>query len=150
MNVRRTILVIVNMILLLILALRLTSVAENERPHVEIPTHEIDVARAKAAPRKIAEASSGHRSLFRQRNFVAAKAAPPVAPAEERPLFRVVGILHGDEEQMAIIAPSDGHGIRRLRVGQEHAGWRLVELTARMATFRHDEQVAQLTLTAAK
>lgn len=151
MIVRRTAFVIVNIVLLTALGLQLTSRGEVKRANMPRRADKLSAALPRSVPpMNTRQAFSEQPPLFRIRHNVVDNRAQSVVPKDDRPPFQLVGILHGDEGRIVVVAGSKEGEVRRLRVGQEHSGWRLVDMTPRVATFRREESLANLSLAASK
>lgn len=89
------------------------------------------------------------------RNLFSTKRQPPPlddAPADgdvQAGALELVlsGVVIADEHRVAILNDPAGQQVIRLAPGETHAGWRLVDLDARSATFRRGAEESRLTLT---
>jgi general secretion pathway protein N len=82
---------------------------------------------------------------------VAPAAVPKVAavpkPREpERPQLTLVGTVAGDDEGFGIFLDQSTKVVFRLKVGQDHQGWKLRSVQGREATLEKDHQVVPLAL----
>ena len=69
------------------------------------------------------------------------------APAPRTPLrLRLEGIAVTAENQVAVLRDQGNNQLVQLSVGMTHSNWLLEELTSTSATFRRDDDVAELTL----
>ena len=75
---------------------------------------------------------------------VAKPAPPPKPPEEERPQLSLVGTVAGGDQRFGIFVDQTSKAALRLRVGDEHHGWRLRAVQGREATFARDQQTIVL------
>jgi general secretion pathway protein N len=75
---------------------------------------------------------------------VAAKAPPPKVP--ERPQLSLVGTIASGEEGFGIFLDQATKTALRLKVGEDHNGWRLQSIRAREVTLEKDKQTSVLSL----
>jgi len=69
------------------------------------------------------------------------------APAPRTPLrLRLEGIAIAADKRVAVLRGQGNNQLVQLSVGMTHNNWLLEELTSTSATFRRDEDVAELTL----
>ena len=83
--------------------------------------------------------------------FFSKREMPPEAvaraPAPRTPLrLRLEGIAVTAENQVAVLRDQGNNQLVQLSVGMTHSNWLLEELTSTSATFRRDDDVAELTL----
>jgi general secretion pathway protein N len=75
--------------------------------------------------------------------------APPEPPAPEQPQLKLVGVVHGAKEDMAIFFDQTGRSVVRLHVGETNdAGWTIKSVDLRAATLEKNSQVVTLELPA--
>jgi hypothetical protein len=77
--------------------------------------------------------------------------APPPAETQEEPpppplTLVLSGVATGPGVEMAILVDPSDHGVKRMRTGDEHDGWRLERIDRVSATFRRGEEEEVLTL----
>ncbi len=73
---------------------------------------------------------------------------PPPPPAEpEKPLFTLVGVVHGAEADVGLFLDQSGK-ILRLRIGQEQEGWVVRSVEVRKTVLQKDSQQVMLELPA--
>jgi hypothetical protein len=82
---------------------------------------------------------------------VAPAAVPKVVavpkPSEpERPQFTLVGTIASDDEGFGIFLDQSTKAVFRLKVGEDHQGWKLRSVQGREATLEKDQQVVSLAL----
>ena len=76
---------------------------------------------------------------------VAKPPAPPPQPLRvERPQLSLVGTVTGGDQSFGIFVDQASKAALRLRVGEEHHGWRLRAVQGREATFARDQQTIVL------
>ncbi len=69
------------------------------------------------------------------------------APAPRTPLrLRLEGIAIAADNRVAVLRDQGSNQLVQLSVGMTHNNWLLEELTSMSATFRRDDDVAELTL----
>ena len=69
---------------------------------------------------------------------------PPKPPQDERPQLSLVGTVTGGDQSFGIFVDQTSKAALRLRVGEEHHGWRLRAVQGREATFARDQQTIVL------
>jgi hypothetical protein len=69
---------------------------------------------------------------------------PPKLPEEESPQLLLVGTVAGGDQRFGIFVDQTSKAALRLRVGDEHHGWRLRAVRGREATFARDQQTIVL------
>ncbi len=75
--------------------------------------------------------------------------APPEPPAPEQPQLKLVGVVHGAKEDMAIFFDQTGRSVVRFHVGETNdAGWTIKSVDLRAATLVKNSQVVTLELPA--
>lgn len=75
--------------------------------------------------------------------------APPPAPeAPEQPQMTLVGVVHGDKQNIGVFVDQTGQSVLRLRVGQEERGWVVHSVDVRAATLQKDSRMVKLALPA--
>ena len=85
------------------------------------------------------------RPLFASNRRPPAQAAPVVAP--ERPLgLALSGTVLSDQSRFALVRPTEGGAIQRLKIGDRVSGWTLVAVEADRVTFRRQGDERQLIL----
>jgi len=147
MTARRVTLAACNLVLLLVL---LSILRAEPQGIAAVHLVAADPARLSRLPQTEAPSSPGPvaaKALFRTPRpvvKVALNDQPPL-PAP-KPSFWLVGVMWGETDRFAIIQPSRNAPIRRVRVGEMVERWRLDCLTARVATFRMDDQSVPLDL----
>ena len=72
------------------------------------------------------------------------KPPPPKSPQEERPQLSLVGTVTGGDQSFGIFVDQTSKAALRLRVGDDHHGWRLRAVQGREATFARDQQTIVL------
>lgn len=77
---------------------------------------------------------------------VVAKAPPPKVP--ERPQLSLVGTIASGEEGFGIFLDQATKTALRLKVGEDHNGWRLQSIRGREVTLEKDQQTSVLSLPA--
>lgn len=77
---------------------------------------------------------------------VAAKASPPKMP--ERPQLSLVGTIASGEEGFGIFLDQATKAALRLKVGEDHHGWKLQSIRGREVTLEKDQQTSVLSLPA--
>jgi hypothetical protein len=82
---------------------------------------------------------------------VAPAAAPKVAavpkPTEpERPQFTLVGTIASEDEGFGIFLDQSTKAVFRLKVGEDHQGWKLRSIQGREAILEKEQQVVPLAL----
>jgi general secretion pathway protein N len=75
---------------------------------------------------------------------VAKQPPPPKSPQEERPQLSLVGTVAGGDQSFGIFVDQASKAALRLRVGEEHQGWKLRAVQGREATFARDRQTIVL------
>ena len=83
--------------------------------------------------------------------FFSKRLMPPEAvaraPAPSTPLrLRLEGIAIAGDNRVAVLRDQGNNQLVQLSVGMTHNNWLLEELTSMSATFRRDDDVAELTL----
>ncbi len=83
--------------------------------------------------------------------FFSKREMPPEAvaraPAPRTPLrLRLEGIAIAADNRVAVLRDQGNNQLVQLSVGMTHNNWLLEELTSMSATFRRDDDVAELTL----
>jgi hypothetical protein len=73
-------------------------------------------------------------------------AAVPKPREPERPQLTLVGTVASDEEGFGIFLDQSTKVVFRLKVGQDHQGWKLRSVQGREATLEKDQQVVPLAL----
>lgn len=73
-------------------------------------------------------------------------AAVPKPREPERPQLTLVGTIASDEEGFGIFLDQSTKVVFRLRVGENHQGWKLRSVQGREATLEKDQQVIPLAL----
>ena len=69
---------------------------------------------------------------------------PATSPQEERPQLSLVGTVTGGDRSFGIFVDQTSKAALRLRVGDDHHGWRLRAVQGREATFARDQQTIVL------
>jgi hypothetical protein len=77
---------------------------------------------------------------------VQAPPPPPKLPRAERPQLSLVGTVGGGEESFAIFVDQATKAALRLRIGEDHQGWKLRAVQGREATLERDQQTTILSL----
>lgn len=77
---------------------------------------------------------------------IAAKAPPPKVP--ERPQLSLVGTIASGEEGFGIFLDQATKTALRLKIGEDHHGWKLQSIRGREVTLEKDQQTSVLTLPA--
>lgn len=75
---------------------------------------------------------------------VARPPSPPIPPREERPQLSLVGTIAGSDQSFGIFVDQASKAPLRLRVGDEHQGWKLRAVQGREATLTRDQQTIVL------
>ncbi|MGN7127633.1 hypothetical protein [Methylorubrum thiocyanatum] len=114
----------------------------------------VDPARSSRLPSPDGPAVSAPitaKTLFRVPKPVvkAASNDQPSLPAPKPP-FWLVGIVWGETDRFAIVQSSRTGPIHRVRAGETVDRWRLEHMTARVATFRMNDQSVPLDLQRAR
>jgi hypothetical protein len=73
-------------------------------------------------------------------------AAVPKPREPERPQLTLVGTVASDDEGFGIFLDQSTKVVFRLKVGQDHQGWKLRSVQGREATLEKDQQVVPLAL----
>ncbi len=78
------------------------------------------------------------------------QASAPAEPAPpERPQLKLVGVVHGAKDDMAIFFDQAGKSVVRLHVGEANeAGWKIKSVDLRAATLEKDNEAVTLALPA--
>jgi general secretion pathway protein N len=71
---------------------------------------------------------------------------PPKPPRVERPQLSLVGTVAGEEESFGIFVDQTNKATVRLKIGEDHQGWRLRAVQGREATLERDQQTTILSL----
>jgi general secretion pathway protein N len=114
--------------------------ARHGNPLWEVPFESLSVTRERPV------FSSSRRPPPAPVTEVAVAKLPPPKPAQEQhPLqLSLVGTVSGGDRSVGIfVDPATKSGLR-LRIGDEHQGWRLRAVQGREATFARDEQTVVL------
>lgn len=80
-------------------------------------------------------------------NPVIAKAPPP-PKVPERPQLSLVGTIASDDEGFGIFLDQTTKAALRLKVGEDHHGWKLESIRGREVTLQKDQQTSVLSLPA--
>lgn len=75
-----------------------------------------------------------------------AKAPPPPPKAPERPQLSLVGTIASGEEGFGIFLDQASKAALRLKVGEDHQGWKLQSIRGREVTLEKDRQTVVLSL----
>jgi hypothetical protein len=75
-----------------------------------------------------------------------APAPPPKPPRVERPQLSLVGTVDGGEESFAIFVDLTTKAALRLKIGDDHQGWKLRSVQGRDVTLERDRQTTILSL----
>ncbi len=75
-----------------------------------------------------------------------AKALTPPPKVPERPQLSLVGTIASDEEGFGIFLDQATKTALRLKVGEDHRGWKLQSIRGREVTLEKDQQSAVLSL----
>jgi hypothetical protein len=75
-----------------------------------------------------------------------AKAPPPPPKVPERPQLSLVGTIASGEEGFGIFLDQATKAALRLKVGEDHQGWKLQSIRGREVTLEKDRQTAVLSL----
>jgi hypothetical protein len=73
-------------------------------------------------------------------------AAVPKPREPERPQLTLVGTIASDDEGFGIFLDQSTKAVFRLKVGEDHQGWKLRSVQGREATLEKDQQVVPLAL----
>lgn len=73
-------------------------------------------------------------------------APPPPPPRVERPSLSLVGTVAGDSESFGIFVDRSTSTALRLKLGEDHQGWRLRTVRGRDVTLERDKHTVVLTL----
>ena len=78
---------------------------------------------------------------------VAPPPPPPKSPRAERPLLSLVGTIVADDDQsFGIFLDQTTRASLRLKIGEDHLGWKLRSVHGREATFERDQQITILSI----
>ncbi len=72
--------------------------------------------------------------------------APPPPKVPERPQLSLVGTIASGEEGFGIFLDQTTKAALRLKVGEDHHGWKLESIRGREVTLEKDQQTTVLTL----
>jgi hypothetical protein len=116
-----------------------------ERARSGNPLWEIPLAVLTSTRERPVFSSSRRPPPVAVRQVAAAKPPPPPKPPQdERPQLSLVGTVTGGDQSFGIFVDQTSKAALRLRVGEEHQGWRLRAVQGREATFARDEQTIVL------
>jgi hypothetical protein len=72
---------------------------------------------------------------------------PPKPPRIERPQLSLVGTIVADDDQsFGIFVDQTTKAALRLKIGEDHLGWKLRSVYGREATFERDQQITILSI----
>jgi hypothetical protein len=72
---------------------------------------------------------------------------PPRSPRAERPQLSLVGTIVADDDQsFGIFVDQTTRASLRLKIGEDHLGWKLRSVYGREATFERDQQITILSI----
>jgi hypothetical protein len=72
---------------------------------------------------------------------------PPKSPRAERPQLSLVGTIVADDDQsFGIFVDQTTRASLRLKIGEDHLGWKLRSVYGREATFERDQQITILSI----
>jgi general secretion pathway protein N len=72
---------------------------------------------------------------------------PPKSPRAERPQLSLVGTIVADDDQsFGIFLDQTTRASLRLKIGEDHLGWKLRSVHGREATFERDQQITILSI----
>jgi len=70
----------------------------------------------------------------------------PKPKEPERPQVSLVGTISGDDEKFGIFVDQSTKAVIRLKLGEEHQGWKLQSVQGREAALEKDQQVVTLSM----
>ncbi len=116
-----------------------------ERARSGNPPWEIPLAVLTSTRERPVFSSSRRPSPVAVAQVAAAKPPPPAKPPQDdRPQLSLVGTVTGGDQSFGIFVDQTSKAALRLRVGEEHHGWRLRAVQGREATFARDQQTIVL------